>query len=237
MLKSTLEIFDAPQIERLNAFLPVHLRQTNIADKYRKFQRAMGSDSAEEMFRNASSYLDSKEVEEMLQVPLGDTQYQNFTMHDSLSLLDNMMRIDYKTFMVDDVLTKVDRATMSVSLEGREPLLDHRIIEYMARVPDTLKYKNGQGKYLERQILYKHIPASLVDKPKAGFQVPLAEWLGGELKPLVEKYLDPSSLDSEVFNVNYVDSVKKAFEAGDTQYATMIWFILMYEMWKEKWFV
>lgn len=77
--------------------------------------------------------------------------------------------------MNDDVLTKVDRATMSVSLEGREPLLDHRIIEYMARVPLDIKYKNKQGKYLLRQVLYKYLPKEMVDKPKSGFQIPLNE--------------------------------------------------------------
>ena len=150
--------------------------------------------------------------------------------------MDNMMRIDYQTFMVDDVLTKVDRATMSVSLEGREPLLDHRIAEYMARVPSRLKYKNNQGKYLARQILYKHIPQQMVDKPKAGFQIPLAQWLCGELKPLVEKYLDTARIDREIFDAEEVARIKTSVFTGESRYVNAAWFILMYEMWKEKWF-
>ena len=110
--------------------------------------------------------------------------------------------------MNDDVLTKVDRATMSVSLEGRVPLLDHRIIEYLSRVSENLKYKNKQGKYLLRKILYKYLPSEMVDKPKSGFQIPLEDWLKGNLRYLVEKYLDEKRLDNEIFNVEEVINLK-----------------------------
>jgi asparagine synthase (glutamine-hydrolysing) len=145
-----------------------------------------------------------------------------------------MMAIDYKLFMNDDVLTKVDRATMSVSLEGREPLLDHRIIEYMARVPLDIKYKNKQGKYLLRQVLYKYIPKEMVDKPKSGFQIPLNEWLRGELKSLVLKYLDDTKLDENIFDIKEINILKKRF-FEEEDLGTTIWFILMYQMWKERW--
>jgi asparagine synthase (glutamine-hydrolysing) len=236
MLRSLLNVFDGKQIERINSFLPKKIQQTNVRDKYTKFKRAMDAESLEEMFGNASSYVDPKAVKEFLKGEVKSEMVEHFAMQKGLSFMDNMMRIDYKTFMVDDVLTKVDRASMSVSLEGREPLLDHRIIEYMARVPVALKYKNNQGKYLARQILYKHIPPSLIDKPKAGFQIPLAQWLQKDLKPLVEKYLSPSRLDEEIFNVEEVEKIKKELFEGDVGHVNAIWFILMYEMWKEKWF-
>ena len=236
ILRSMLNIFDGKQIEKINWFLPQRMQQTNIRDKYEKFKRAMHAESLEAMFCAASSYVDSGKVKELLKITAGHSVHEHFAMQKALSLVDNMMRIDYKTFMVDDVLTKVDRATMSVSLEGREPLLDHRIIEFMARVPVALKYKNNQGKYLARQILYKHIPASLVDKPKAGFQIPLAQWLQKDLKPSVDKYLDPSKLDKEIFNIQEVEKLKKELFNGDVRHVNAIWFILMYEMWKEKWF-
>ena len=145
------------------------------------------------------------------------------------------MLTDYKTFMVDDVLTKVDRATMSVSLEGREPLLDHRIIEFMARVPLDIKYKNKQGKYLARQILYKHIPQKLIDKPKAGFQIPLVDWMLNELKPLVDKHIDASVLDKDIFNILEVQNIKRNFYAGEHSLVNSLWFILMFQMWCEQW--
>ena len=127
--------------------------------------------------------------------------YSLFENKSNLTSLNYMMAVDYKAFMNDDVLTKVDRATMSVSLEGREPLLDHRLIEYLARVPENIKYKNKQGKYLLRQILYKYLPQEMVVKPKSGFQIPLEEWLKGDLRYLVERYLDEKRLDDEIFNI------------------------------------
>ncbi len=235
LLKSMLNLFSPKQVVWINEQLPKSMRQTNISDKYHKFKRAMNADSLEEMFINASSYVDSREVQCFLTIDAKHSLYEHFSTEEGLSLVDRMMLADYKTFMVDDVLTKVDRATMSSSLEGREPLLDHRIVEYMARVPVALKYKNRQGKYLVREILYKYIPSEMIDKPKAGFQIPLAEWLQNELEPLVEKYLDVSRLDREIFNAEEVEKIKQSLFDGDTSHANTIWFILMFEMWREKW--
>jgi len=235
VLQTILNLFDGKQIERLNSLLPKKVQQTNIADKYNKFKRAMHADSLEDMFLHASSYVDRKEVSSFLKISTDKSLYKQFSMAKDMPLLDAMMLADYKSFMVDDVLTKVDRATMSVSLEGREPFLDHRIIEFMARVPVDLKYKNRQGKYLARQILYKHVPQEMIDKPKAGFQIPLVEWLQTDLKPLVEKYLDPSRLDGEIFDVKKVAQMKQTLFNGDATNVNAVWFILMFEMWREKW--
>jgi len=236
MLLGVLNTFDEKKVNSLNSLLPKQMKQTNIRDKYRKFQRAISSDSLSEMFMNASSYVSNEDMKLFLKEVENIKLYEKFSISDNATLMDEMMRIDYKTFMVDDVLTKVDRASMSVSLEGREPLLDHRIIEYMARVPLEQKFKNNQGKYLARQILYKHIPQSLVDKPKAGFQVPLKEWLQNDLQPLVDKYLSPNKMDDEIFDVEMIEGIKKELFLGNSSHINTIWFVLMYEMWKEKWF-
>jgi len=234
MLKVALNSFSENNIESINNLLPKNLKQTNIRDKYSKFKRAVSADSLEDMFMQASSYVDSKEVHRFLKVLKDQKLYENFSTHEKQAFIDEMMRVDYKTFMVDDVLTKVDRATMSVSLEGREPLLDHRIIEYMARVPVAQKYKQGQGKYLARQILYKHIPKGMIDKPKAGFQIPLGEWLQSDLKHLVEKYMDISRMDDEIFDLEEIEKIKKELFLGNHTNVSKVWFIIMYEMWKEK---
>jgi asparagine synthase (glutamine-hydrolysing) len=185
------------------------------------------------MFCNASSYVDSNDVEKFLKIE--PNLLNQFEFDCGLSFVDNMMLTDYKTFMVDDVLAKVDRACMSNSLEGREPLLDHRIIEFMARVPLDLKYKNKQGKYLLRQILYKHIPQAMIEKPKAGFQIPLVEWMLNELKPLIDKHICSSKLDDELFNIIDVLNIKHDFYNGDYVKINILWFILMFQMWREKW--
>jgi len=234
VLKLGLNIFSADSVEYINEKLPKNLKQTNIKDKYTKFQRAMNSSSLEEMFENASSYVDKNEITRFLKIKRDRELFKKWNKIGSIEFLNQMMAIDYKLFINDDVLTKVDRATMSVSLEGREPLLDHRIIEYMAKVPLNIKYKNRQGKYLLRQVLYKYLPKEMVDKPKSGFQIPLNEWLRGELKSLVLKYLNDSRLDKNIFNIEQIEQLKKRFFDGD-DIGTAIWFILMYQMWKEKW--
>jgi len=234
VLKTGLNLFSANSVEYINEKLPKNLKQTNIKDKYTKFQRAVNSDSLEEMFENASSYVDKNEIARFLKVSKNQSLFKKWEKIEDVDFLDQMMAIDYKLFMNDDVLTKVDRATMSVSLEGREPLLDHRIIEYMARIPLNVKYKNNQGKYLLRQVLYKYLPKEMINKPKSGFQIPLNEWLRGELKPLVLKYLDDTGLDKNIFDIEEINILKKRF-FKDEEIGTTIWFILMYQMWKEKW--
>jgi len=236
ILQMTLNTVSKESIEKVNLLLPKRFKQTNIKDKYSKFKRAVNADSLSDMFLQASSYVDRREVDKFLKVMKEQKLYDNFSIDTQEEFIDEIMRIDYKTFMLDDVLTKVDRATMSVSLEGREPLLDHRIIEYMARVPVGLKYKNGQGKYLARQILYKHIPPSLIDKPKAGFQIPLQEWLQSDLRYLVDKYLDTSKIDDDIFDLEEIEKIKRELFLGNQTNISKVWFIIMYEMWREKWF-
>ncbi len=234
VLKAGLNLFSVDSIAFINDKLPKKLKQTNIKDKFTKFQRAINSHNLEEMFENASSYTDKNEVAKFLKVQREEKIFSKWDKIENVEFLNQMMAIDYKLFMNDDVLTKVDRATMSVSIEGREPLLDHRIIEYMARVPFELKYKNNQGKYLLRRVLYKYLPKELVDKPKSGFQIPLNEWLRNELKPLALKYLDETRLDDNIFNIKEINSIKVRFFGGVDIGAT-IWFLLIYQMWKEKW--
>ncbi|WP_066164464.1 asparagine synthase (glutamine-hydrolyzing) [Aliarcobacter cryaerophilus] len=234
ILKVGLNLFSANMVDFINDKLPKELKQTNIKDKYTKFKRAIKSETLEEMFENASSYVDKKGIKKFLKISKNKELFKKWDKIGNIDFCDQMMAIDYKLFMNDDVLTKVDRASMSVSLEGREPLLDHRIIEYMARVPLNIKYKNKQGKYLLREVLYKYLPKEIVDKPKSGFQIPLNEWLRSELKPLVLKCLDKDKLDNKIFKIKEIENIKNRFFSGE-DLGTQIWFILMYQMWKEKW--
>ena len=234
-LKIFINLLNESVVENINNLLPKSLKQTNIKDKLNKLKRAINSASLEEMFQNASSYVDKGDVSKILNIKSKKNVFLPFKHKSNFSFMNYMMSADYKAFMCDDVLAKVDRATMSVSLEGREPLLDHRIIEFMARVPQNIKYKNREGKYLLRQVLYKYLPKELVDKPKSGFQIPLNEWLRGDLKYLIDKYLANSALDDHIFNIEEVQNLKNQFLNG-RDIGTQIWFILVFQMWKEKWF-
>ena len=241
--KSTLKILtnliSDEMVYHLNNLLPPSKRQTNIKDKYQKFKNALHSDNFAQMFINASSYVDNKTLNKILKDSSIDFDLSNFALFnqiDKLSFIDQMSLIDYKTFLVDDVLTKVDRASMSVSIEAREPLLDHHIIEFCAKIPSSLKYKDNLGKYLLKKILYKYIPKELIQRPKSGFQIPLNEWLKSDLKELVDFYISKERLtQSDVYHVDEVLKIKNDYYSGKNINISLLWFILMYEMWKERW--
>lgn len=150
--------------------------------------------------------------------------------------LDNVMAIDYKTYQLDDILTKVDRATMSASLEGREPLLDYRIIDFVAKLDPNLKIKNGQKKYLLKQITHKYLPKEIMDRPKMGFGVPIFDWFKVELKEYLFTYLNEERLDKGgIFNVKQVIKLRDRYLSGQDININQLWFLLMFEMWREKW--
>jgi len=192
------------------------------------------------MFINASSYIDTQTLDRVLvdnSIDFDLSSFSVFKKTSHLSALDQMTLAVYKTFMVDDILTKVDRASMTVSIEAREPLLDHTIIEFSATLPSSLKYKHGVGKYLLKEVLCKHIPKELIERPKSVFQIPLETWIKTDLKPLIEHYLSPQRLEeSGIYRVHEVTKLLEAFyDSNRFVNVSPIWFILMYEMWQEKW--
>ena len=133
-------------------------------------------------------------------------------------------------------MQKVDRATMTASLEGREPYLDHRLIEWAARLPDDYKYHNGEKKYILKEILHQYIPKEMMDRPKMGFAIPIANWLQNDLRELVEEYINLNTIEKQgVFNVEYVEDIKRKFYSGKKEYDVKMWYLLMFQMWYEKW--
>jgi asparagine synthase (glutamine-hydrolysing) len=149
--------------------------------------------------------------------------------------LDVALSTDYQNYMANDILVKVDRSTMSTSLEGRDPLLDHRIVEFAARLPMDYKIKNGVRKRIFRDIVYKYVPRELMDRPKTGFTMPIDAWLKGKLHYLLDEYLTKSELDDEVFNVKRIMHLRNLFESGKLKHENkVIWRLLVYQMWEQK---
>jgi len=143
---------------------------------------------------------------------------------------------DYKTYMVDDILTKVDRAAMSVGLEGREPLLDYRLAEYLASVPYALKTKDGIPKYLLKEILHKYVPKEIMDRPKMGFAIPVIKWMKNELRELLESELSEERVKSAgIFNYNEVERLKNNYLAGKNQDFNPVWFLFIFHQWHQQW--
>jgi asparagine synthase (glutamine-hydrolysing) len=150
--------------------------------------------------------------------------------------LDQMLAVDYKTYLQNDILAKVDRASMSVSLEGREPLLDHHLLEFVAQLPRELKIKNGNKKYLLKQIVHKYVPKELMDRPKMGFGVPVATWLRSDLKYYSDEYMSQKEFEKHgIFKIDAVQNIMRNFFNGDKHYDAIFWYLLVFQMWYKQW--
>ncbi|HJZ74998.1 MAG TPA: asparagine synthase (glutamine-hydrolyzing) [Vicinamibacterales bacterium] len=146
--------------------------------------------------------------------------------------LDRALYVDVRTYLVDDIMTKVDKMSMAVSLESREPLLDHTLLEFAASVPASLKLKNRQGKYLLRRLLERRIPKSIVDRPKQGFSAPIGEWLRGPLAPMVDALLlDGRMRDRGVFDDRAIRAMWRDHRDGAHDHRHRLWSLVMLELW------
>lgn len=145
-----------------------------------------------------------------------------------------MLATDSTTYLSDDILAKVDRAAMSVSLETRIPLLDHRVDELAWRLPYEMKVRSGQGKWLLRQVIYRHVPRELVERPKMGFGVPIDAWLRGPLRVWAEDLLNDNRLKAEGFL--YRQPIHARWQPhlnGQHNWRDSLWLVLMWQAWLE----
>jgi asparagine synthase (glutamine-hydrolysing) len=144
-----------------------------------------------------------------------------------------MMYCDAVSYLPDDILCKVDRAAMAVSLETRVPFLDHRVAEVAARIPLRMKIGGGKGKLILRRLLYREAPERLFERPKAGFGIPVGEWIKGPLRPWAEELLDETRLRQEgFFDAARIRRRWQEHLAGKREAATTLWPILMFQAWK-----
>jgi asparagine synthase (glutamine-hydrolysing) len=153
----------------------------------------------------------------------------------SKDFLNCMQYQDLGSYLPDDILVKVDRASMAVSLESRAPYLNYKIVEFALSLPYSLKIKEKRGKWILRQVLSKYVPEHLFDRPKAGFTVPVKEWLTGPLKDWAYDFINPDKLSNEgIFNSKIVEKKWHEHQSGQRNWSYVLWTILMFQAWNEK---
>jgi asparagine synthase (glutamine-hydrolysing) len=204
----------------------------HFGDRMHKGANLLGIDSPEQLYWVLNSHwkdpvvcgassrvLDTAFAERQLQTP---------------ELLDRMCFADAISYLPDDILVKVDRASMAVSLESRVPLLDHDIVEFAWRLPRSFKVRNRETKWILRQVLYQYVPRPLIERPKMGFGVPLADWLRGPLRDWAEELLSPDRLRNEGFlDPEPIVTKWREHLKGERHWHYYLWNVLMFQAWLE----
>jgi asparagine synthase (glutamine-hydrolysing) len=218
----------------LRAVLPRSLHQANLGSKLHKAASVLTSSDADQLYLGlVSHWNDPSRI-----VIRGTEPPTLLTGHapklNGLDDIERMMALDTLTYLPDDILVKVDRAAMGVSLEGRVPFLDHRVVEFAWKLPQSMKLRDGVSKWVLREVLYRHVPRALIERPKMGFGVPIGDWLRGPLRDWAEELLDETRLQREgYFHAAPVRQKWTEHLDGKGNWQYHLWTILMFQAWLE----
>jgi asparagine synthase (glutamine-hydrolysing) len=216
--------------------MPKRLRPVHSGNKIHKLARLLPLTDVEQMYRNViAQWPDPEQLVIKAAEPL-----QTWHNHNSVAALpDPMSRLRYydmAQYLPDDILTKVDRASMAVSLEVRVPLLDHRVVEFSWRLPKSALKYGTRGKKILRQVLHRYVPPALVDRPKAGFAVPIGEWIRGQLSDWAADLLSPRALaESGLLNSGFIEQRFIEHRTGRCDWSHGLWAVLMFQAWYRRW--
>ncbi len=212
--------------------LPGGLAQANVGDKLHKAADVMGARSADDLYRHLVSHW----LEPTRLLP-GATEPDTVLTTPDLQprtdgFIHRMMALDLLAYLPDDILVKVDRAAMGVSLETRVPMLDHRVVEFAWTLPLEYKLRDGVGKWPLRQLLYRHVPRELIERPKMGFGIPIDAWLRGPLRAWAEDLLDPARMLREGwFDPAPVQARWQEHLSGRRNWQYHLWDVLAFQQW------
>lgn len=205
---------------------------------WNKYTRWWTKKKGQEMFSWYDIYVKffQEHETEQLGIDKSLSQLFRFNYSEHFSSSDIMMIYDLKTYLPEDLLTKVDRATMSVGLEGRDPFLDHKILEYTSQLPLKFKFRNGSGKHVLKNIVYKYVPKELMERPKQGFSVPIHKWFRNEFRELLHQQLNQERIKKDqIFQTDEVKTLVEDYFNGKEENFNKLYFLLIFQMWKEKW--
>lgn len=218
----------------LNAITPPKFNGVMWGDKLKKGAIVLASEDLSNLYKGlVSNWQDPSSV------VIGEGEHvktfsTNTKMLSDMGDIEKMMATDVVSYLPDDILVKVDRAAMGVSLETRVPFLDHNIIEFASHIPLSMKINNGIGKAVLRDVLYNHVPKELIERPKMGFGIPVSEWLKGPLREWAEELLDESRLTSQgFFYPNVVRKMWTEHLSGSQNWQSQLWAVLMFQAWLE----
>ncbi len=221
--------------QKINFVFPGMFNHRMPGYKMQKLAEVLAADSDAEMYKILTSHW--KEPSALV---LGGEEPPSMWGNSGGKMLTDdfahyMMLMDLINYLPNDILTKVDRASMGVSLEARVPILDHRVVEFAWRLPLDMKIRNDQGKWILRQILYKYVPKKLVERPKSGFGIPIDSWLRGPLRDWAEELIDESKLRQEgFFNPSPIRQKWAEHLSGKRNWAYHLWDVLMFQAWLEN---
>jgi asparagine synthase (glutamine-hydrolysing) len=234
LLGNGLEMIPSSVLERLVQILPNRFQVTRLADRLPKLVDVLKNGMDDGYYHRLISHWKNPES-----IVIGGTEpstiFSDNSCKSKLSdLRERMMYLDSMTYLPDDILTKVDRASMAVSLEARVPLLDHRLVEFAWTLPMSMKYRNGKGKWILREVLNRYVPPELMNRPKMGFGVPIDEWLRGPLREWAEELLSEKRLREEgFFNPGPIRKMWQEHISGKKRWHYHLWDILMFQAWLE----
>jgi asparagine synthase (glutamine-hydrolysing) len=221
--------------DRLGRLVPKGRLPPMLGDKLHKAASVLDAPDGGALYRRLVSHWEPAEIMPEVTEPRG-LLCDGSVRSEFPDLLDRMQFLDLVTYLPDDILTKVDRASMAIALEARVPLLDHRVIELAWQLPHSVKIRNGVSKWLLRQILYRHVPRHLLERPKMGFAVPLGDWLKGPLRAWTENLISEKKLrESGLFDAHLVRRRWEEHLSGRRNWQYLLWDVLMFEAWRERW--
>jgi asparagine synthase (glutamine-hydrolysing) len=232
MAAGILGCVSAQRWDSLARLLPEPRRPSLAGDKAHKLAAALREADADGIYRSLVSHWDEPIV-------IGGFERGALASKTARRVPDfgeRMAYLDTTTYLPDDILTKLDRVSMSVSLEARVPLLDHRLVEFAWSLPKHMRLRNGASKWLLRQILYRHVPSAIVERPKSGFAVPIADWLRGPLRDWAEGLIDEQRLREEGwFDPGPVRRAWAEHLTGGGNHWEALWGVCMAQAWRERW--